>query len=141
MNNEFHTPVLADTAINYLLTDPYGIYVDGTLGGGGHAELLLMNASAGATLVGFDLDPGALMVARERLTRFGDRVRTFHDSFANLRSRLSGMHLERIHGLLLDLGMSSRHIDDSTRGFSFQTDGRLDMRMDPRQSLDAQIGR
>lgn len=138
MNNDFHTPVLADTAVQYLLTVPDGIYVDGTLGGGGHAELLLVNASARATLIGFDVDPSGLTFAQARLMRFGDRVRTLHDNFANLRSRLLDLNLEGINGLLLDLGMSSRHIDDSTRGFSFQVESRLDMRMDPRQSLDAQ---
>lgn len=138
MNNDFHTPVLAETAIQYILTVPDGIYVDGTLGGGGHAELLLVNASAHATLVGFDVDPSGLMFAQARLMRFGDRVRYLHDNFANLRTRLLGVNIERIHGLLLDLGMSSRHIDDPSRGFSFQVESRLDMRMDPRQSLDAQ---
>lgn len=136
MTNEFHTPVLADETIRYLCTRPDGTYVDGTVGGGGHAERILMTAPA-SILIGFDADGEALESAGRRLARFGDRQRLVHDNVANIGSRLAGMGIGPIDGLLLDLGVSSHQIEAGERGFSYMHDGRLDMRMDTRQSLDA----
>lgn len=137
MPQDFHTPVLAGEVLRFLCNAPDGIYVDGTLGGGGHAENILMNTSSHARLIGFDLDPEAVESSTTRLGRFGERVTVVRDNYANLRARLREMDIERINGLLLDLGVSSRQIDRDERGFSFQGDGRLDMRMDTGASLTA----
>jgi 16S rRNA (cytosine1402-N4)-methyltransferase len=136
MNNDYHVPVLVESVLHYLLTNHDGIYVDGTLGGGGHAEHLLMNMSANATLIGFDMDIYALSYAQRRLSRFGDKVIYIHDNFANLCNRLHGLGIERINGLLIDLGMSSHQLGDAERGFAFQLDGSLDMRMNQQQTLN-----
>jgi len=96
-----------------------------------------MNTSSSARLIGFDMDSNAIEFARRRLGKFGDRVLYVHDSFASLRKRLHAIKVNRIRGLLLDLGISSRHINEANRGFSFQQDSRLDMRMDQRNTLDA----
>ena len=137
MPTDFHTPVLSGEVLHFLCNSPDGIYVDGTLGGGGHAENILMNTSSHSTLIGFDLDPEAVAFSTARLERFGARATVAAGSYANLRDRLREMDIERISGLLLDLGVSSRQIDRDERGFSFQRDGRLDMRMDTTQSLTA----
>jgi len=135
MPHEYHTPVLTGEVLHYLCTSPDGIYVDGTLGGGGHAEKILINISPGGRVIGFDLDPDAVSFSQTRLQRFEKRISVVHDSYANLSSRLKEMGIDRIHGLLLDLGVSSHQIDEKERGFSFQHEGRLDMRMDKTQSL------
>ena len=137
MPQEYHTPVLAGEVLHFLYTSPDGIYVDGTLGGGGHTENILMNASSQATLIGFDLDPEAVAFSKKRLERFGGRVTVVHDNYANLKSCLRELNIGRINGLLLDLGVSSSQIDQKGRGFSFQNDGPLDMRMNPDQPLTA----
>jgi 16S rRNA (cytosine1402-N4)-methyltransferase len=137
MPQEYHTPVLSGEVFHFLYTSPDGIYVDGTLGGGGHAENILMNSSSHAALIGFDLDPEAVAFSLRRLERFSGRVRVVHDSYANLNGRLRELRVDRISGLLLDLGVSSWQIDQNARGFSFQNDGPLDMRMDPGRPLTA----
>lgn len=136
MGSSFHTPVLAAAVVQYLPTAPDGVYVDGTLGGGGHAEAILMRLSSRGQLIGFDRDEQALLFARARLAQFGDRVRYIHENCANLRPVLEKLGVEQIHGLLLDLGISSHQVDDAVRGFSFQRDAHLDMRMDAWQQLD-----
>ena len=136
MVNEYHKPVLPDAVLHFLRTYPSGIYIDGTLGGGGHAELLMMSISPEGKLVGFDIDVEALNYCRERLRRFGERVTYVHDNFVNLHARLTEIGIHRIQGVLLDLGVSSHQLDDISRGFSFQSDSRIDMRMNQEQSLD-----
>ena len=136
MSNEYHVPVLVDKVIHYLQPSREGIYVDGTLGGGGHTEAILMNSSAHNTVIGFDMDTDALAFAQMQLRRFHDRVRYVHDNVANVRTRLIESNVQHIQGLLLDLGVSSHQINVNERGFSFQTDGRIDMRMNRQQQLD-----
>ncbi|HEX2768295.1 MAG TPA: 16S rRNA (cytosine(1402)-N(4))-methyltransferase RsmH [Geobacteraceae bacterium] len=123
-------PVMPDEAIHYLAPKSGGIYVDGTIGGAGHAARILEASSPDGTLIGFDCDAEALQAAQERLLPFGDRVRLVHGNFTGLAESLAEVGIERIDGLLLDLGVSSHQLDMAERGFSFQQDAPLDMRMD-----------
>jgi 16S rRNA (cytosine1402-N4)-methyltransferase len=107
-----------------------GLYLDATLGDGGHAEALL-DAEPGARLLGCDRDPAALAFARERLARFGDRVSVAHAAFHELPAAHRAAGGAPLQGALLDLGLSSRQLDDPSRGMSFQSEGPLDLRMDP----------
>jgi 16S rRNA (cytosine1402-N4)-methyltransferase len=136
MDRPFHTPVLVEDVVRYLITAPDGVYCDGTLGGGGHAEVILRNLTAQGRLIGFDQDEEAVSFAVHRLQPFGDRVRVLRSNFSRIREGCSQLGIGTIQGLLLDLGVSSHQIDDASRGFSFQQSGRLDMRMDRSQSLD-----
>ncbi len=121
---------MADEVIRFLAPKPGCIYVDGTLGGAGHAVRILEASSPDGKLIGFDRDAAALRAARERLLPFGDRVRLVHGNFSGLAETLGGFGVERIDGILLDLGVSSHQLDSAERGFSFQKDAPLDMRMD-----------
>ncbi len=130
-----HEPVLRDAVVGFLRTGP-GLYLDATLGDGGHAEALL-DAEPGARLLGCDRDPAALAVARERLARFGGRVSLAHAAFRELPEVHRRAGAEPLAGALLDLGLSSRQIDDPGRGMSFMHDGPLDLRMDPTRGASA----
>jgi len=132
----FHIPVLVDVVLRYLVTAPDGTYVDGTLGGGGHAEELLKILSPEGRVIGFDRDVEALSAAQARLGKFGGRFLCAQEDFANLRRAVSVFGISSVHGLLLDLGVSSHQLDEGSRGFSFQRDARIDMRMDNKQQLD-----
>ena len=121
---------MADEVIRFLAPKPGCIYVDGTLGGAGHAARILEASSPDGTLIGFDRDAAALRAARKRLLPFGDRVRLVHGNFSGVAESLGGFGVERIDGILLDLGVSSHQLDSAERGFSFQKDAPLDMRMD-----------
>lgn len=125
-----HQPVLLNETIGLLQPVPGGNYVDGTLGGAGHAEAILERSSPSGRLLGIDLDPVALERARARLTRFGDRVAFVHDSFAHLERLVRWHGFEPASGILLDLGLSSDELS-SERGFSFQAAAPLDMRFNP----------
>jgi 16S rRNA (cytosine1402-N4)-methyltransferase len=125
-----HISVMPREVLSYLAPRSGGIYVDGTLGGAGHARLILEASSPGGILVGFDRDPAALRAASERLAEFGGRVRLVNRNFADLLGFLSEQGISRIDGMLLDLGVSSHQLDTAERGFSFQHDAPLDMRMD-----------
>ena len=118
-----HQTVLLEEAVSLLRPEEGRVIVDGTLGGGGHTFALL---EAGATVVGIDRDPRALAAAGERLSRFGERFRPVQGNFGDVEALLAG---EEVDGLLLDLGVSSPQLDVAERGFSFQKDGPLDMRM------------
>jgi len=126
---EIHRPVLREEVVRLLSDVPGPILVDGTVGLGGHAEALL-EADDAARLVGIDRDEAALALAAERLARFGERVHLVHGDSRDLASHLRSAGIERADGILLDLGVSSLQLDDPERGFSFRTDGPLDMRMD-----------
>jgi len=134
-----HLPVMAEEVLELLLPVPPGLIVDCTVGGGGHAALLL-DARADWQLLGIDRDADALAAARVRLERFGDRVRLTQGEFGHLRQVVEdaiGTDEERIVGVLMDLGVSSPQLDRPERGFSYRHDAPLDMRMDARQELTA----
>lgn len=123
-----HEPVLLAQTLALLAPAPGELFVDGTLGGGGHTEALL---EAGARVIGLDQDPEALAFARERLARFGDRFQAVRANFETVETVLDRLGVAQIDGALLDIGVSSWQLDAPQRGFSFQEDGPLDMRMDP----------
>ena len=133
----FHEPVLCQEAIDYLLTDLGGVYVDGTVGGGGHAEAICKRLNARGRLICFDADVDAISYARERLREYTGSVTFVHANVGRLGAELAERGIATIDGILLDLGVSSFQIDRPEKGFSFQTDGRLDMRFDRRQELTA----
>ena len=116
---------------------PGGIYLDGTVGGGGHARLILEASSPDGRLIGLDRDPAALAAAASALAPFGERVTLCRGSFAGLDQTLAALGLSRVDGILLDLGVSSYQLDNPERGFSFREEGPLDMRMDPSQQTSA----
>lgn len=131
----YHEPVLVDVAMSYLEPSTGGLYLDGTLGGGGHTEAIL-EAGDDARVVATDRDPEAIAFARRRLARFGDRVRFLQTSFeqAPLDPRVAE---EGLSGALLDLGVSSYQLDRTERGFTLRHEAPLDMRMDPAGGDDA----
>ena len=135
-----HVPVLLAETLELLAVRPGGVWVDGTVGLGGHAEAVLRATSPAGRLHGFDRDSEALERARARLAAFGDRVRLEHADYREIPERLAG---ETVDGILLDLGVSSLQLDDPERGFSFQREGPLDMRMDrsERGSADELVNR
>ena len=123
-----HEPVLVAEAVALLQPRADGVYVDGTLGLGGHTAALV-EAGAGR-VIGIDRDPRALELARERLGRRADRVTFVHGDYRTLRDVLRAERVEAVDGVLVDLGVSSMQFDDASRGFSFRAAGPLDMRMD-----------
>lgn len=125
-----HIPVLLEETIGFLEPAAGGLFVDCTLGLGGHAEALL-EAGADCRLIGIDRDPEALSLAQERLRPFGERVRLVPGDFAELEKLLHAEHVEAVDGILADLGVSSLQLDSAARGFSFRREGPLDMRMGP----------
>jgi 16S rRNA (cytosine1402-N4)-methyltransferase len=136
---DYHAPVLSHDVRTRLVTAPDGRYVDATLGGGGHARALLDALGPEGVVLGVDRDPDALAAARDRLAdeRAAGRFRAVRGTFGDLRALLAAEDFVPVDGLLLDLGVSSYQIDDPERGFSFQEEGPLDMRMD-RRGLSAE---
>jgi 16S rRNA (cytosine1402-N4)-methyltransferase len=133
----YHTPVLREEVLARLITSAGGIYVDATLGGGGHAESILQRLDPTGFLVGFDADPDAIQFAATRLSSFGGRATLVQNNFRNISAALAQRGIRRVSGVLFDLGVSSHQLDEPSRGFSFRSTERLDMRMDPSQTLDA----
>lgn len=125
-----HVTVMLEEALLSIRPRPGGVYADATLGGGGHAEGLLERSAPDGRVIGVDRDEAALGAARERLSRFGDRVTFVHGAFAELGSILDGVGTPRVDGLIADLGVSSPQLDQPERGFSFREAGPIDMRMD-----------
>ncbi len=136
---DYHAPVLWKKVVEMLVTDPAGIYIDATLGGGGHAQALLDALAPGGRVLGIDRDPEALSEARERLhdAREAGRFTAAQGTFGQLQALLESDGAAPVDGVLLDLGLSSHQIDDAERGFSFQAEGPLDMRMNPEHGLTA----
>jgi 16S rRNA (cytosine1402-N4)-methyltransferase len=131
-----HTSVLAAEVLEHLGARDHGVYVDGTLGGAGHAAALLSHCT-NATLIGIDRDPAALVAAQEILAPFGDRARLIHGEYADMPGILAALGVGPVSGILLDLGVSSPQLDHAERGFSFTRTGPLDMRMDPTRGQTA----
>jgi 16S rRNA (cytosine1402-N4)-methyltransferase len=121
-----HEPVLAREVVELLRPSPGLVFLDGTLGGGGHASLFL---EAGARVIGLDKDPRALAAASARLARYGEAFRAVRGDFRDARNVLAALGLDGVDGALVDLGVSSPQLDDPSRGFSFRDGGPLDMRM------------
>ncbi|AJY18259.1 16S rRNA (cytosine(1402)-N(4))-methyltransferase RsmH [Burkholderia multivorans] len=135
MGNELqHRTVLLDEAVESLVTRPDGIYVDGTFGRGGHSRAVLARLGPAGRLIAFDKDPRAIETAQAMADA---RFSIVHDSFASMRGALAARGIEKVSGVLLDLGVSSPQVDDPARGFSFRADGPLDMRMDPTRGESA----
>jgi len=126
---KFHTPVLIEPVLTYLINDPSGIYVDGTVGGGGHSLEILKKLAPTGRLIGIDIDDEALLYAKRALESFENRVMLKPGNFAEIVAILGSFEIHQVDGILLDLGVSSQQIDAGRRGFSYMADGPLDMRM------------
>ena len=136
MNTDFHhEPVMIKEVVASLLVGKTGIYVDGTVGGAGHAYEILRQTDA--FLVGIDCDSEALQAAEKKLAEFGPRKVLVKANFADLGSVLAGLKIKKVDGVLLDLGVSSHQLGEAQRGFSFNQEAKLDMRMDQETQLSA----
>ena len=131
-----HEPVLVRETIESLKIDPDGIYVDGTLGGGGHSFKIVQKLKGGR-LIGIDQDQEALDASYRRLAIFGERVTLVKGNYVNIRQILNRLEIDKVNGILLDLGVSSYQLDNPDRGFSYKEDAPLDMRMDRDRPLSA----
>ncbi|MBI4768340.1 MAG: 16S rRNA (cytosine(1402)-N(4))-methyltransferase RsmH [Deltaproteobacteria bacterium] len=132
-----HKPVMVHEVVHYLRCARGGLFVDGTLGTGGHTLAILQHSPATTRVIGIDRDPEGLAVARERLAPFSHQLQTVQGKFGDLKIILSGLGVRAVDGILLDLGFSSLQIESPGRGFSFQRDDPLDMRMDQTQGISA----
>ncbi|MAT39791.1 MAG: 16S rRNA (cytosine(1402)-N(4))-methyltransferase [Ectothiorhodospiraceae bacterium] len=132
----YHVPVLAELAVQYLVTNSDGVYIDGTLGGGGHSALILDKLSRNGLVIGIDQDEDAVRFCK---SRFADetRIKIVHENTEHMSRILQEINIDAVDGVLLDLGISSHQIDEGARGFSFREDGPLDMRMDLRTVASA----
>jgi 16S rRNA (cytosine1402-N4)-methyltransferase len=131
-----HKPVLPTEVLEYLAPQRGGRFIDGTLGQGGHTELIL-SASPATEVLGIDRDAGAIETTKARLGQFGERVHYRRGDYAQMREFTKEIGWSAVDGILLDIGFGSHQLDDPTRGFSFRQDGPLDMRMDRRQPVTA----
>ena len=132
-----HVPVLRDEVLDWLQPRDGGLYVDGTLGLGGHTQAVLERSAPSGRVIGFEWDAEALARAQERLVPYRERLRIVHASYADLAGALEKLNVGPVDGLLVDLGVSSLQLDDRDRGFSFRADAPLDMRMDRRRPVTA----
>ncbi len=132
-----HVSVLLEETVTQLNIRPDGIYVDGTLGGAGHAYEVCSRLGENGRFIGIDQDEAAIITGRERLEQFGDRVTIVRNNYCNMPTVLKELGIEKVNGIVLDLGVSSYQLDTAERGFSYKEDGPLDMRMDKRQPLTA----
>ena len=130
MASRFHTPVLLEEAVGSLGCKPHGIYVDGTLGGGGHAYEILMRTALDGRLIGIDADQDALDESEKKLEAFGQRKILIRANFSQIKEVLAELKIDKVNGILLDLGVSSHQFETPERGFSFVLDAPLDMRID-----------
>lgn len=131
-----HYAVMLDECIENLNINPNGIYVDGTAGGGSHSEEILKRLEKGK-LISIDQDEAAIKTCTKRFEKYSDRSILIRDNFSNLNQILDNLNIEHVDGVLLDLGVSSHQLDTPARGFSYNSDAKLDMRMDPRSPLSA----
>jgi len=130
-----HIPILAQTIKELLITDKEGLYIDGTLGLGGHTKILLSALGPKAKIFGFDKDEKAILMAKENVN--DPRLNTFNLSYSKIAEVLKEKNIKGANGLLFDFGLSSYQLDDASRGFSFNSQGPLDMRFDTKQELTA----
>lgn len=132
-----HKSVLLNETIDGLNIKPDGIYVDGTLGGGGHAYEVCRRLGEKGSIVGIDQDAAAIEAARARLKDFGEKVTIVRSNYCDMKSKLHELGIDKVDGIVLDLGVSSYQLDTAERGFSYREDAPLDMRMDTRQKMTA----
>ena len=132
-----HKSVLLDETIEGLSIRPDGIYVDGTLGGAGHASEVCQRLSAKGRFIGIDQDQDAIIAANERLAAYEDRVTIIRSNYCYMVNELKNLGIQKVNGIVLDLGVSSYQLDNEERGFTYRVDAPLDMRMDQRQSRTA----
>lgn len=132
-----HKSVLLHETIDGLHIKPDGIYVDGTLGGGGHSYEVCKRLSTKGSIVGIDQDAAAIEAAGDRLKDFGEKVTIVRSNYCDMKSRLHELGIDKVDGIILDLGVSSYQLDTAERGFSYREDALLDMRMDTRQKMTA----
>ncbi len=135
--SSYHTPVLLQEVLEHLAIRSGGVYIDATLGGGGHAEAIAQKIGRNGKLIGIDADIDAIGAAQARLEKFGRTVVLVNDNFQSLKAVLAVQGIQQVSGVLFDLGVSSFQLDEASKGFSFRADGRLDMRMNRAQTLDA----
>lgn len=132
-----HVSVLLDESVELLEVKSNGVYVDGTLGGGGHSSRICAKLDENGRLIGIDRDKTAIAAASKRLEEFGDKVKIVHSNFSDVKNVLEGLDIKEIDGAILDLGVSSPQLDTAERGFSYNMDARLDMRMNREDKLSA----
>ena len=132
-----HKSVLLEETVNGLNIKPDGIYVDGTLGGGGHAYEVCKHLSNKGRFIGIDQDEAAIEAASARLSDFGERVTIVRSNYCDMKLQLQKLGIDKVDGIVLDLGVSSYQLDTAERGFSYRVDAPLDMRMDRRQEMTA----
>ena len=132
-----HTSVLLEETVDGLNIKPDGIYVDGTLGGGGHAYEVCSRLGSKGRFIGIDQDEAAIEAAGARLRDFGERVTIVRSNYCDMKLRLQELGIDKVDGIVLDLGVSSYQLDTAERGFSYRVDAPLDMRMDRRQKMTA----
>lgn len=132
-----HRSVLLQETIDGLAIRPDGIYVDGTLGGGGHSREVCRRLGPKGSIVGIDQDAAAIEAAGIRLKDFGEKVTIVRSNYCDMKSRLHDLGIDKVDGIILDLGVSSYQLDTADRGFSYREDALLDMRMDTRQKMTA----
>ena len=132
-----HKSVLLDECMEALNIKPDGIYVDGTLGGGGHSYEICRRLSEKGRLIGIDQDEDAIEAAKARLGEFKDKVTVIRSNYCDMKRELNSRNIAAVDGILLDLGVSSYQLDNAERGFTYREDAPLDMRMDQRQQKTA----
>ena len=135
--NETHIPVLLKEVIEGLNVKKDGIYLDLTLGRAGHSSVILSSLSSKGRLIGVDQDDEAIEASKERLSKIGNNFTLVRDNFVNIDEILKGLNIDKVDGILMDLGVSSPQFDDQSRGFSYRYDSELDMRMDKRNPITA----
>jgi len=137
INSPYHLPVMLDEVMGHFRGMESGTIIDGTLGGGGHAEAFL-SSFPGINVIGLDKDPEAIMFSRNRLAPFGERVKLINTGFEDIPEQVEANEVSDLAGVILDLGLSSHQINVPARGFSFMKDGTLDMRFNPENKLTAE---
>ena len=134
---EYHKPVLFDEVMDNIITDGDAVYVDCTLGGGGHTQGILENSSENSDVIAIDQDIQAIEFAKKRLEKFGNKLQIFQDNFRNIDTAVYLAGFEKVDRILMDIGVSSNQLDNAKRGFSYRFEARLDMRMDSNLKISA----
>lgn len=137
IGNDYHIPVLYYETLDNLVTNPDGVYIDCTLGGGSHSEGILERLSDKGLLISIDQDVNAIEFSKKRLEKYGKKWKVFNGNFENIDTFAYMAGVDKVDGILMDIGVSSKQLDDPQRGFSYRYDTKLDMRMNPSQKISA----